>query len=351
MSAGARQSADRIYTLDGLRGVAAALVALYHFSHPLAPAGYIAVDLFFVMSGVVIAQAYTGRLQRSLKTGEFLRMRFVRLYPLYAVGLLIGLVVTTLQGILPLKQTFASLATNAFMLPAPLIHGGNMYPFNLASWSLFFELAINILFALWMFRSDGRRLVGMMLISAIALFAIAWRVDHLNVGVRITPEHVLGGTARVFYSFSAGILIYRWQQSRSRAASWTAALLMLITAGALVIPVPEYLQAGRDLTLVLIVSPLLVILAVRIDPPAVLVPLFRFLGDISYALYAVHLALVNLWLLALPHDQRSAWPSVAAYLLIVVSLAALLEFFFDKPVRLYLAQRRKRALPPVPQPV
>ncbi|MFX8945840.1 acyltransferase family protein, partial [Acinetobacter baumannii] len=57
-------------TLDGLRGVAALLV-VYHHEHLAgivgAPAGaYLAVDLFFLMSGFVIAHAYEARLEQGL---------------------------------------------------------------------------------------------------------------------------------------------------------------------------------------------------------------------------------------------------------------------------------------------
>ncbi|VWX51952.1 acyltransferase [Novosphingobium sp. 9U] len=351
VSGTAKRLDERVHTLDGLRGVAACLVALYHFSHPLAPAGYIAVDLFFIMSGYVIAQAYTVRLERGLGAPDFLRMRLLRLYPLYAVGLVLGLVVTTLLGLLPLKQTLASLAANSLMLPAPLLHGGYLYPFNPASWSLFFELVINLAFALWMFKARSWTLTLIMLAAAIVMVPIAPGHYNLNVGFRILPEQIIGATARVCFSFSAGILVYRWQQGRVRTGSWLAVVLLLLTVAVLMLSVPTSCQAGRDLLLVLIVSPLLVIVGVRIDPPASLLPVFRYLGDISYALYAVHMAVVNAWLLWRPGDDHTAASSIIAYLLLIIVLATGLEHFFDKPVRLYLARRRRIATSAIPQSV
>ena len=82
--------------LDGLRGVAALLVILYHvfecFDWSPAPHGYLAVDFFFVLSGFVIGYAYDDRWKKrstpnpsggagsgSMTMGEFFRRRLIRL--------------------------------------------------------------------------------------------------------------------------------------------------------------------------------------------------------------------------------------------------------------------------------
>ena len=60
---------SRLYTLDGIRGLAAICVALYHWDHAgirLVPSGYLAVDFFFALSGLVICRAYEPRLRRRL---------------------------------------------------------------------------------------------------------------------------------------------------------------------------------------------------------------------------------------------------------------------------------------------
>ena len=83
-------------TLNGVRGLAAVAVALYHmhslFKVQFVQSGYLAVDLFFVLSGVVIAHAYGARLSSGMTPLRFLRARFIRLAPLYLLGTAIGLV-------------------------------------------------------------------------------------------------------------------------------------------------------------------------------------------------------------------------------------------------------------------
>ncbi len=86
------------HTLDALRGIAAIGVVIFHMGgtfEPLAtPGGYLAVDLFFMMSGVVLSHAYEARFRAGMGTLEFMRLRLIRLYPLYLLGLLLGIAVT-----------------------------------------------------------------------------------------------------------------------------------------------------------------------------------------------------------------------------------------------------------------
>ena len=86
----------RFGALDGLRGVAAVIVVLHHLGNerlgPFNPTfGYIAVDLFFALSGFVIALNYDHRFAGGMTVKEFMLKRVLRLYPLYAAGLLLSL--------------------------------------------------------------------------------------------------------------------------------------------------------------------------------------------------------------------------------------------------------------------
>src|SRR5215469_633600 len=93
----ARPPRAEIRALTGLRGVAALLVALYHINPNLiAPTatgrfvgkGYLWVDLFFVLSGFLLAMNYAGKFAGGWKLGawlDFLLHRVARIYPLYIV--------------------------------------------------------------------------------------------------------------------------------------------------------------------------------------------------------------------------------------------------------------------------
>ncbi len=90
---------ERLNALTGLRFFAAIDIVFFHFSDPrrfgwLAPlvnAGYIALSLFFLLSGFVLAYNYAGRARAGkLDRARFWKARFTRLYPIYALSLLLS---------------------------------------------------------------------------------------------------------------------------------------------------------------------------------------------------------------------------------------------------------------------
>ena len=85
----------RFTGLDGLRGLAALAVFGAHVPDPLLrdalPGCDLAVDLFFALSGFVLAHAYFERLRKGMGVGTFFKRRVIRLYPLYALGTIISL--------------------------------------------------------------------------------------------------------------------------------------------------------------------------------------------------------------------------------------------------------------------
>ncbi|MHC2733083.1 hypothetical protein ACVIEO_006660 [Rhizobium leguminosarum] len=83
---------NRYYTLDAMRGFAAICVVATHFRESYAPSAYLAVDFFFVLSGFIIAEIYGKRLSRGLLFQSFMAARIKRLYPLYLIGILVGLI-------------------------------------------------------------------------------------------------------------------------------------------------------------------------------------------------------------------------------------------------------------------
>src|SRR5882757_166487 len=86
---------SRYLVLDGLRGVAAFAVILDHVPEAMVngalPGRALSVDFFFVLSGFVLAHAYANRLETNLTPLNFMRLRLIRLYPLYLLGVMIAL--------------------------------------------------------------------------------------------------------------------------------------------------------------------------------------------------------------------------------------------------------------------
>src|SRR4051812_21130401 len=84
--------------LDGLRGIAALAIVVFHFmemtisdySKNFIGHGFLAVDFFFCLSGFVIGYAYDDRIQK-MGIAEFFKSRIIRLHPLVVLGSVLGL--------------------------------------------------------------------------------------------------------------------------------------------------------------------------------------------------------------------------------------------------------------------
>lgn len=156
--------------LDGLRGVAALLVVVFHLCEAHATShfdqllnhGYLAVDFFFILSGFVIGYAYDDRLGKTMTIGNFFKRRLIRLHPMIIMGVVLGAIAFFIQG--SAQWDGKHVATSAVMLSMlcamffiPALPGaryevrgnGEMFPLNGPNWSLFFEYIGNILYAVF----------------------------------------------------------------------------------------------------------------------------------------------------------------------------------------------------------
>ena len=349
--------------LDGVRGIAAVLIVMYHlgplFGHR-ALESYLAVDVFFVLSGAVIARSYEDRLKGSLSVRDFAVIRVVRLYPLYAAGTGIGAAALYFSHTMGAKQFSESLLFAALLCPFPRV---TPYPFplNPPAWSLFCELVFNHAYAYSLRYLTNRVLHILAAVSGLALvFLVATSADGLNFGVETAtlPQ----GLVRSVYSFSLGVIIHRqlvasaqsppWGRHGSAVAWFVVAAVGLILFCAPTLPVKPF----YDLTSVLVVFPLVVWVAIRANVSGVTAKIFRFLGAASYAVYAIHVPIKAALEQAVPaavgrgltgdgaeagtsYLARFAPWSGIAFVLVVLFLAYVLDEHFDRPVRAFLKQR------------
>src|SRR5690349_7916766 len=139
--------------LDGLRGVAAIAVVIFHFMEIAVPDpkknfiahAYLAVDFFFCLSGFVIAYAYDDKIAAT-GIGSFLRRRLIRLHPLVVIGSVLGLLTWIFDPFSNLHQSYAAknwllFITSCLMVPFPLVKERylNLFHLNPPTWSLFWE--------------------------------------------------------------------------------------------------------------------------------------------------------------------------------------------------------------------
>ena len=347
---GAQHATDRrlrtFVTLDGLRGVAALTVVIWHLPGPrLLPSAYLAVDLFFMLSGFVLAYRYDGKLVDDEAARSFLVMRLIRLYPLYLIGSLLGLLCQSwVLGFASPARTYGYLAVQGLFavgaLPLLSAHGV-VFPLNVPAWSLFYEFVVNAAFGFTNRRMDRRALIAIIGISGTMLAVLLAVVGHMQFTGQM-PKFLLASIRTVF-GFYVGVLLFRmWRQGRLPA--WRIHPAFLLVALVLLLAAPAAKPVGPVLTfLVVFVSfPLLLTVGLANEPSGLLARFMSWLGLLSFPLYAVHYPVLTF--------LERAWPDLAGFPRAMVSIAASIAVawlclrLWDVPVRGWLGRLRKRRL-------
>lgn len=328
---------ERLPLLDGLRGLAALFVFSYHEWNsfgigPMFARGYLMVDLFFLLSGFVLALVAEPKLQGGWSSLTFLKARYIRLWPIAAAGACIGIALAGMELLATdfqlshAKWLFIRAIFALAILPTPRVtESGALYPFNGPHWSLLLELLANCTHAFVLYRLRDSVLLALTLVFG-AILAGAIYLNGLNSGGPFFVDWYYG-LPRVGFSYTLGIWLARkWRTGRGRMPGpWWLALLLPIAATAAVPYVPLALWIGDSVFVLLIVPALFWVVASSTAPAWAESALTR-LGLLSYPLYATHGAI---FLFAKKIDDTP----IFAVLVVIVALALswLLANRFERP--------------------
>ncbi len=346
----------RIGALTGLRGVAALCVAAYHLLLPGAfltgmPArllgrSYLCVDLFFVLSGFVLARGHGGDTShRPAGMGGFIRRRLARIYPLYALILLSRLGYTVWR--------YGSFDLPRPWIAAPMDHPWRAIPANLLlvqswgvapsitgpAWSVSTEWAAYCAFPLlaWPMLQASRAVALAGAAAAAALVVAAASHGALDAW---DGRHA-GPLLRCIGGFTLGLGLWRlsgWQPAARLAArsGWGWCVCAALAAA--------WALGAPDLAVYPLLPALVLVLACGGGGPARLLrtPGAVWLGEVSYAIYLLHIFLLHpldqaraACRLALPPPMADALAAclVLAFLLAAAELACRL---IERPARAWL---------------
>ncbi|MCO5286210.1 MAG: acyltransferase [Chitinophagaceae bacterium] len=353
--------------LDGLRGIAAITVVIFHIFEAFATShldqkvnhGYLAVDFFFILSGFVVGYAYDDRWGK-MNIKDFLKRRLIRLHPMVVMGSVIGGLMFYTQatdawndvsGISFGALLFATVL-GALLIPAPPgveVRGlGEMFPLNGPSWSLFFEYIGNILYALFLRKLPTKILALVVLAGGISLarFAIWGPLGDICAGFSLTGVEFTAGISRLVFSFSAGLLLYRiFKPIRIKGSFWIGTITLIALLSLPRIGGADHLWANGlyETICTIIVFPLLVYLgASEQNISKQLTSLCKFLGNISYPLYMVHYPFIYLYYAWVKNNNLTFSESIWGAAGVVVGsfvLAYLCLKLYDIPLRRYLTKR------------
>lgn len=360
--------------LDGLRGVAAVLVVMFHimetFTHgdnvrQIINHGYLAVDFFFVLSGFVIGYAYDDRWGK-MTLGGFFKRRLIRLHPMIIMGMIIGAATFYLQDCeffwaingTPVWKMLLVMVIGFTLLPVGKsldIRGwGEMHPLDGPAWTLFFEYIGNILYGLFIRRFSKKVLAVLVFLSGAALIQLAVSKGDVIGGWSIAPDQLRIGLTRLLYPFFAGLLLSRIVKPGQikNAFLWCSLLLIFVFSVPRLGGHEHLWMNGLYVSLsIIFIFPFIVYMGASGEVTGKFSSkLCRFLGDISYPLYIIHYPFIYLYMAWIANNRTFLEGNtpvaqltlvLVSILTLVVSIAVAYASFrlYDVPVRNWLARR------------
>ncbi len=335
--------------LDGLRGLAAIAVVVYHFSArsdlgELLPHGYNAVDFFFVLSGLVVGHAYGQRLRDQMTASQYLRLRWIRLWPMIVPGTLFAAAIefwrpTTAASHIADVVRSAILGSVPLPWPFPTSLEQTIFPLNGPVWSLFFEL-----FASFAFVVVGRRAWkpwALPILIVAGVFGVCWSIATTgSVDAGPYVGNWIGGFARVSCSFFIGVALVSARRRIPAVRAWVYAVALIVI---FLCPVGDGATNKLfEAVIVFAIFPLIVASASHCEVSPSLARLCDRSGEISYPLYALHYPIVRVICFVM---NRHAIPPIGQAVICVATVAVtcgislVASRLYDRPFRRYLTRR------------
>lgn len=380
-------SKPRYEILDGLRGVAAMMVIVFHCFETYIPLigtqiinhGYLAVDFFFILSGFVIGYAYNDR-WNSMTTWGFFKRRLVRLHPMVVAGTLWGaaLFFFAAGNYFPaIIQTPAwkfglCIVLALLMIPCPTgldIRGwGETNPLNGPNWSLTFEYVGNILYAL-ILRRLPVVVLGILCLCSIFFtldLTLGWDVFHLLPhgpqytvigGWSITPDQLYIGFTRLGYPFLCGLLLSRILPARMLPSNpggsymgirggfwWTSIMLVIIFSMPMIGRERGFADGLYQAVCIIVLFPVVVLVGARSKTTDKRSKAWcELLGAVSYPLYITHYPLMYMQMAWFErHKDAPLWIHISVNVgVVLVSVCVAWAFLklYDEPTRAWLAKK------------
>lgn len=296
--------AARIEELESVRGLAALLVVCFHippwhFLRDIAIINnsYLMVDLFFVLSGFVIFNAYHDRISSPSELLRFQFLRFGRLYPVHLLFLGVFVLIEVAKflaesrfGLMsPNSAAFrennlSALLQQVFLLQA-IWPAGNAETFNAPAWSISVEFYTCLVFAAITLVCGRAKIIVFVLLAIVAVV--------LLTRVNFESAYVLRGVAGFFIGcLTAGAIAHgQGQRWKWAVPSWASTLVLTLLILFLVLKT----DVDPDPFIYLLSSLLVLTLVTKREGLLNRILRQRFLvwlGTISYSVYMCHLAVI-----------------------------------------------------------
>jgi peptidoglycan/LPS O-acetylase OafA/YrhL len=306
---------EYLSSLTALRGIAALLVAIFHFEMAAArfvPQAqsmffekcYLMVDLFFIMSGFIMLHVYSKDFNTRIQ-GESLRKffvaRFARVYPLHLFSTLLLVVIVrylTDWGNPPiLLEQPSDILPNILLLHS--FGFTKIYSWNIPSWSISAEFGAYLLFPFLALFLNRKRMIAVVLLAVFvvaAYYSIMYVLPRTNpINPAIPVPHNLNttfdyGYIRGIAGFVTGMLVYLAYGLQSIRKAFSGDFLSILLMLGIGVSLHYALNDGIAVSLFA-----LLVLSVAANTGKVAAFFntrgMQFLGDISYSIYLMQIFL------------------------------------------------------------
>ena len=274
-----------LYSLQALRALAAWVVVCHHFMqiffdfHAKGPVGQflsdrgaVGVDVFFVISGLVI---YLSTRDKPMAPQRFLLNRVLRIVPAYwfYTLLMAGLLLVASRWMPHQTIELQHFLLSLLFIPAENPGGYGMYPTLNVGWTLNFEMFFYLLFSL--------------------VFLVRQRYQLLLVGAVLLVSSEVLSRVGVLSHFYANNIIYEFLLGIGIGILYRRGLILeglwlplaVLVAACLAI---YHLDASMRLVHWGLPSAMIVLACVALEPYLKGNQVLKSLGDCSYSVYLVH---------------------------------------------------------------
>lgn len=292
------QNIGKIEELESIRGVAALLIVFFHmpkwnplFNIGIINNGYLMVELFFVLSGFVIFNAYSNKINKSNDLFRFQFLRFGRLYPVHLIFLIVYLAIEVakyLAGLkfgikspnsIPFKDNNISAFFENILLIQSILPNRNL-TFNYPSWSISVEFYMYLIFGVVILFSKNFKVHVFLLLATVSLIVL---ISQSTFGFNALFRCVAG--------FSIGCLT---ASALNKSQIFVPKYLSTIAFIGIILFLQLKVSQEYDVLIYFLTAALISTLI--LSPSGFLNNILRFklftwLGTISYSVYMSHAAI------------------------------------------------------------
>jgi peptidoglycan/LPS O-acetylase OafA/YrhL len=357
---------SNIASLTPLRGIAALLVAIFHFhgyflrfvqqeQSMFIDKGYLMVDLFFLMSGFLIMHVYSTQFAEKITVNafkKFMLARFARVYPLHIIVLLV-LVAYYFIRVNEVDPFFkpGTILYNTFLLHS--LPFNNELTWNVPSWSISAEWWAYMLFPVLclLLYKKKKITIAVLLTISIASYLFLWfYISPYKEAGMISPKNLdvtyNYGFLRSIAGFILGMLLYfLYQDDKIKnycKPDWLCAIVTLLLLAGMHLGIQDIYFVPLFCVLIIAFTSNTGKAAAALNNKALI-----YLGDISYSVYMLHFPLILIvQMIAYKLNNQSKaslnvsfWPGLGyciLFIAVLIVLSALSYKILEQPCRRYV---------------